>query len=287
MATQQHTDVRDARPADGAAILYILGKLAAFEGCARTPGLDENLLRRDVFGANPRLNILVAEGSGGLEGLITTCANYSSWEGAAGCHIGDLWVDPVARGKGVGAALIRSVVTRCQGQGGRRVDAHVLHANEARGFYETLGFRQLSEWCIYRKELPAATRCSLPTAGLANTSDRSLVRGRLHGKRFVATENAGGISNSQTIFEYSVAGDAITGTYRGGSILTGNIVGRALSDRTIALLFQCIADDMRILAGESVGTIGIDEAGLTTLEFEWAWLSGDRSRRRSSYVEIA
>jgi hypothetical protein len=28
-------------------------------------------------------------------------------------------------------------------------------------------------------------------------------------------------------------------------------------------------------------------AGLATLDFEWAWLSGDRSRRYSSYVEIA
>jgi hypothetical protein len=115
---------------------------------------------------------------------------------------------------------------------------------------------------------------------------REIARAPAPREAFVTSGNAGGISNSQTLFEYSVDGDMIFGTYAGGDILQGQMVGRVLSDETIALLFHCVTGDMRLLAGEAVGTVGMNQAGRATLDFEWASFSGDRSRHRASYMEI-
>jgi ribosomal protein S18 acetylase RimI-like enzyme len=143
--------VRAAEIEDTPAILAMLGELAAFEGAQHPPHLDASGLRRDAFSAEPRLHILVAEESHSrLVGFVTLHPNYSTWEGAPGFHIGDLWVSQESRGRGIAAALIREVVLRCLEQGGRRIDAFVLRDNPARGFYERLGFRERDEWSLYR-----------------------------------------------------------------------------------------------------------------------------------------
>jgi ribosomal protein S18 acetylase RimI-like enzyme len=143
--------VRAAEIEDTPAILAMLAELAAFEGAQHPPRVDATSLRRDAFGTEPRLHVLVAEGSdSNLVGFVTLYPNYSTWEGAPGFHIGDLWVSQESRGLGIAAALIREVVLRCLEQGGRRVDAFVLRDNPARGFYERLGFRERDEWSLYR-----------------------------------------------------------------------------------------------------------------------------------------
>ena len=143
--------VRAAELKDSPAILAMLAELAAFEGAQCSPRMDEPTLRRDVFSSEPRLYILVAEKSGAeIVGFVSFYTNYSSWEGAPGFHIGDLWVSQTSRGNGVGAALMNEVVLRCLQQGGRRIDAFVVRGNPACAFYENIGFRERHEWSLYR-----------------------------------------------------------------------------------------------------------------------------------------
>jgi hypothetical protein len=52
------------------------------------------------------------------------------------------------------------------------------------------------------------------------------------------------------------------------------------------LLFHCVTTDGGLMAGQSTGRVGRDETGRATLEFEWSWLTGDRSGGTSSYVEL-
>lgn len=66
----------------------------------------------------------------------------------------------------------------------------------------------------------------------------SLIAQRLHGKTFVATANHSGLSDARTLFHYLVDGDVITGTYTGGHIVKGQVVGRAAGDNRIELLYQ-------------------------------------------------
>ena len=96
-----------------------------------------------------KLHILVAEDqSGQLVGFISYYENYSSWEGAAGIHIGDLWVSPACRGQSIGAALLNRVMFSKEEQ---RIDVFVIRNNEARFFYEHLGFEEQTQWMLYRK----------------------------------------------------------------------------------------------------------------------------------------
>jgi len=146
--------IRAARPEDGPAILARLADLAFFEGATRAPRLDAAALERDVFGRIPTLNILIAEQASGnqfrqMDGFISYFRNYSSWEGKAGIHICDLWVSPEVRGQGVGSALLRHVHSQNEG---KRIDVFVVRNNEARIFYEQLGFKEQTEWCLYRIE---------------------------------------------------------------------------------------------------------------------------------------
>ncbi|TVT93405.1 hypothetical protein [Pseudomonas sp. RGB] len=117
--------------------------------------------------------------------------------------------------------------------------------------------------------------------------DFSQLRERLNDRRFAVTTNTQGLSGSGTVFHYRVEGDAITGTYQGGRIRTGQQVGRVTGSNTLELLFQCLTLDGELLAGWSRGTVGVNQAGLTTLAFEWGWLSGAMGGGTSSYIEMA
>ena len=150
MRTQTLVSIREAQKKDGAAILSMLAELAAWEGASHAPRLSLSTLDTDVFGEDPKLHILVAEDqSGQLVGFISYYQNYSSWEGTVGIHIGDLWVSPACRGQSVGAALLHHVTSSHEGQ---RVDVFVVRNNKARFFYEHLGFKEQSQWMLYRKE---------------------------------------------------------------------------------------------------------------------------------------
>jgi hypothetical protein len=110
---------------------------------------------------------------------------------------------------------------------------------------------------------------------------------RLHNRRFAVSNNTQGLSGAGTVFHYQVEGDAISSTYQGGRIRIGQQVGRITGADTIELLFQCVTTQGELLAGWSRGTVGVDDAGRTTLSFVWGWLSGATGGGESSYAEIS
>ncbi len=145
--------IRKAVPADTSTILRILADLAAWEGASQVPMMDETCFETDVFSDKPKTRILVATTESGLPvGFLSYYDNYSSWQGSAGVHIGDLWVDPDARSQSVGSSLLNRLVSdHAEG----RIDVFVIRSNSARQFYERLGFIEQTEWLLYRR-FPAA-----------------------------------------------------------------------------------------------------------------------------------
>ncbi len=108
----------------------------------------------------------------------------------------------------------------------------------------------------------------------------------LDGKRFVTTGNPHGLSGTETVFEYHTEdGRRITGTYGGGRVVDGHLVGRATGPDTIELLYHCATVDGELMAGWSRGRVARNDRGLVELHFDWGWLTGDRSGGTSSYVE--
>jgi hypothetical protein len=108
----------------------------------------------------------------------------------------------------------------------------------------------------------------------------------IHDKRFVTTENAHGVSSAETVFHYYVDGRTITGTYAGGRIQTGHIVGLTTSPETVEMLYHCITTDGELLAGQSRGRLSVDRDGRIKLDFDWSWLSGKVGGGQSQYIEL-
>jgi len=115
----------------------------------------------------------------------------------------------------------------------------------------------------------------------------SQLHAHLNNRSFTVANNTQGLSGAGTVFHYLVDGDAISGTYQGSRIRLGMQVGRVTGADTIELLFQCLTLDGELLSGWSRGTVGVDAVGLTTLRFEWGWLSGATGGGESSYLELA
>lgn len=118
------------------------------------------------------------------------------------------------------------------------------------------------------------------------TNTFSQISERLNNRRFTVANNAQGLSGSGTVFHYHVEDGAISSSYQGGRIRVGNQVGRVTGPETIELLFQCLTTGDELLCGWSRGTVGVDQAGRTTLHFVWGWLSGATGGGESSYVEL-
>lgn len=114
----------------------------------------------------------------------------------------------------------------------------------------------------------------------------SQIHARLNNRRFAVANNTQGLSGTGTVFYYLVDGDAISSTYQGARIRIGQQVGRVTGPDTIELLYQCVTTEGELLAGWSRGTVGVDQAGRSTLSFVWGWLSGATGGGESSYVEL-
>lgn len=143
--------IRPAVAADGAAIVDLVRRLAAFERSPGAVALDEATVRRDCFGAQPRFEVLLADEGGVLRGGAVLLGSYSSWAGKPTLIVHDLYVNSDSRGRGIGRALLAAAAELATARGCCRVDVNVLAWNgEARRFYETLGFRCLDDWLPYR-----------------------------------------------------------------------------------------------------------------------------------------
>jgi GNAT superfamily N-acetyltransferase len=150
MRTICPVSIRSALPEDGTRILNMLKSLASFEGSPCPPQLSLATLASDVFTSAPTLRVFVAEDEEHrLLGCVSYFENYSTWVARRGIHICDLWVEPDARGQGIGGALLNHVVSQHESQ---RIDVFVLRKNKARNFYEHLGFSERKEWCLYRRD---------------------------------------------------------------------------------------------------------------------------------------
>jgi hypothetical protein len=113
-----------------------------------------------------------------------------------------------------------------------------------------------------------------------------MLRHTIHDTRFVTTDNPHGLSSTDTVFHYLVEGRDITGTYAGGRIRTGHIVGVATSPETVELLYHCITTDGELLAGRSRGHVSVATDGRVLLHFDWSWLSGKAGSGQSQYIEM-
>src|SRR5919112_5554395 len=115
--------IRPATPADVPVILQMIHELAVYEkepdAVRNTPEMLHNVL----FGESPRVYANMAENeSGQVRGFALWFLNYSTWEGVHGIYLEDLYVDPAARGSGLGRDLLATLAGLCLERGYARVE---------------------------------------------------------------------------------------------------------------------------------------------------------------------
>ena len=71
---------------------------------------------------------------------------YSTWRGARGLYVVDLYVEPETRGRGVGELLLRLSARRAAARGAQFIKLEVDETNAgAERFYQRLGFSKKTE----------------------------------------------------------------------------------------------------------------------------------------------
>jgi ribosomal protein S18 acetylase RimI-like enzyme len=106
-------------------------------------GLDfVPLLTGDLLRANADVaKVTIADDAGSMLGVCLWTLAFSSWRGAKGIYISDLYVQPKGRGRKIGEALLQEVIRQANALGAKYVKMEVDENNlGAQRFYERLGF---------------------------------------------------------------------------------------------------------------------------------------------------
>ena len=143
--------VREATPDDAALIVSLIRALAVCEKLEADCVITEADLAAHLFGERRYAEALIGEIDGVAQGFALYFHNYSTFAGRPGIWLEDLFVQPDARGAGLGRALLAEVARRAVARGCARLEWSVLDWNTpAIRFYEKIGAQPKPEWIINR-----------------------------------------------------------------------------------------------------------------------------------------
>ena len=143
--------IRPAVADDVPATLSLVRELATYERAASSVVATEADLAAALFGPSPAVFCHVAEEDGAVVGFALWFLNFSTWLGRHGLYLEDLYVQPAYRGRGLGKALLETLVGIARERGYGRVEWWVLDWNSpAQAFYRSLGAEPMDEWTVWR-----------------------------------------------------------------------------------------------------------------------------------------
>jgi GNAT superfamily N-acetyltransferase len=143
--------IRIATATDVPTILGFIRGLARYEKLEGEVVADEAALHATLFGARPAAEVLLAELAGAPVGFALFFQSYSTFLARPGLYLEDLFVNPEARGKGAGVALMSSLARITLERGYGRFEWSVLDWNTPSiEFYASLGAIPQTEWTIQR-----------------------------------------------------------------------------------------------------------------------------------------
>jgi len=145
--------IRPARLDDAAQILSFITELADYERARHEVVASQADIERSLFGEGSTASALICERDGQAIGFAVYFFSYSTWLGANGLYLEDLYVTPEARGTGAGKQLLRHLAKLAVEQGCGRFEWSVLDWNQpAIDFYKSIGAEPQDEWVRYRMD---------------------------------------------------------------------------------------------------------------------------------------
>jgi GNAT superfamily N-acetyltransferase len=143
--------IRFAAPTDVSTILQFIRGLARYEKLEGEVVADEAALLATLFGPRPAAEVLLAELAGRAVGFALFFQSYSTFLARPGLYLEDLFVEPPARGQGVGLALMSALARIALDRGYGRFEWSVLDWNTpALEFYRALGALPQGDWTVQR-----------------------------------------------------------------------------------------------------------------------------------------
>ena len=142
-------EIRQAVVDDAAVVHRLICDLAAVQGFEGAVQATIEDIRRDGFGAGALFHSMLVEKDGEAFGLALYFYIYSTWEGRPTLYVEDLVVSDLARGLGVGTALMRELARIAKAKGCSKLELSVSDKNTARAFYEGLGMKRKGDWLPY------------------------------------------------------------------------------------------------------------------------------------------
>jgi GNAT superfamily N-acetyltransferase len=144
-------EIRPAQSEDVADIFRLIQALAEYEKLANEVVASEDKLRVALFSDRPAAETLVAVHDGRAVGFALFFHNFSTFRGARGLYLEDLFVEPDHRGNGLGRRLLKELAQIAVERECERMEWSVLDWNApAIGFYKSLGAAPLDDWSIFR-----------------------------------------------------------------------------------------------------------------------------------------
>ncbi len=139
--------VRAARPQDVPALMRMKLSLAKIENAEHAIRANAQDWLRDAFGERPRFAAFIAEWGVAPIGM-ATCSEryYTGWPEPA-IYVGDLFVEPRFRRRGVAQALLARIAQHAIVRNSPMIELTVRDDNSARDFYRRCGF-QVVEECV-------------------------------------------------------------------------------------------------------------------------------------------
>jgi GNAT superfamily N-acetyltransferase len=142
--------IREGKPDDVSTILRFIRELAEYERLLHEVEATEAQLARTLFGENTVASVLIAEVDDLPVGFALYFYNYSTFLAKPGIYLEDLYVQPQARGRGIGKALLKHLAQLAVREDCGRLEWRVLDWNEPSiAFYKSLGAKPLDDWTTY------------------------------------------------------------------------------------------------------------------------------------------
>jgi GNAT superfamily N-acetyltransferase len=151
--------IRRASVADCDLILQFIRELAEYEKLLHRVSATPEKLRATLFGERAYAEAIIGEIDGVPRGFALYFHNYSTFLAKPGLYLEDLYVQPQARGAGLGMALIAACAKIAVQRDCGRLDWAVLDWNTpAIEFYRSLGAIPQDDWTGQRLEADALSK---------------------------------------------------------------------------------------------------------------------------------
>ncbi len=142
---------RAATPDDVEIIAGFVRSLAAYENLSEKMVATPEDYAAAFFGDNPRVFCELGFIGDKPAGIAVWFYSFSTFLGRHGLYLEDIFVDPAARGQGVGKALLARLARRCVDEGLGRFEWTVLDWNKsAIDFYAAMGAPLNDAWVPVR-----------------------------------------------------------------------------------------------------------------------------------------